>query len=706
MSEAIDTGGPLRIEVSNSQIDGGQAVSWVDPERVLGCVAFCEPPNAFERFVLPHLESTDVASDDIGNLPPVVSRLIANLKSVHLRLYRENHTLMKDPKWVGLTAAYADESRIYFIKSQTAWIYLVRDGKAFLVGDGDSPPSALDIRSGALGGIEKLQIQVTSMEIREDDLVLLVMGDASQPPDQRAVSNLFRESHDLKRACDGLVNLLGLQAGSAAVVAFRFVTLLSGIENKNMTCSDGENYLGEMNEWAKELIPTETDLVQVVEPTVVSDDINPPPQIVSPLETEPAEVSEPSLPEKAESDSEESELGDPDELVAYMEKRGGVNTTLVWVFVAVALLAAATFVLSGAGWPGLFDKVKSLFTATTEQTSAATDYFLLDVTSEPAGAIVAIDGEKIPGRTPLSNLKIPGGPHHVAMHLGVAGAWADSIDIAAGERKSIHAAFIGSLSISAQDDSNNPRVWLAGQTGKLSLPAQFDSLPTGWYRVFFEDDNIPLWERKVLVRNGICSNVEINNAFSSEKVLLHVEGMTMSDQGRLRPSFGDSVYLNHDFVGLTPIELEIEPGLHGVQVRHGEDTYQEVLRLPAGASRFVTPQFGLRSFPRFVHRAPDQVVLQGPVFLATEIDSEANGMHNPMLHLPDTPHGPQAIPMRQIDTGVFLFVGQVDSTLFRIGEETPYYFSITTLEGQEAVSDLFSCHPVASASELVDTVSN
>ena len=126
--------GPIRIEVATSQIDGGQAVGWVDPDRVTGCVAFCEPNDAFGRFVLPYLGEAQPGQDEIESLPTGVDALIMGLKAAHLRLYRENHSLMKDPKWVRLTSACADESRVYFVKTQRSWIYLLREA--------NPPPSA------------------------------------------------------------------------------------------------------------------------------------------------------------------------------------------------------------------------------------------------------------------------------------------------------------------------------------------------------------------------------------------------------------------------------------------------------------------------------------------------------------------------------------------------------------------------------------
>ena len=119
-----------------------------------------------------------------SNLPVGVAALIGGLKAAHLRLYRENHSLMKEPQWVRVTAACAEENRIYFVKTQASWIYLLRGERAHLLG-GDESLRPVDNRDDALGGPEKLRLQVTSLEVTQDDLVLLVVGDAEEPPDLR-----------------------------------------------------------------------------------------------------------------------------------------------------------------------------------------------------------------------------------------------------------------------------------------------------------------------------------------------------------------------------------------------------------------------------------------------------------------------------------------------------------------------------------------
>jgi len=693
--------GPLRIEVATSQIEGGQAIGWVDPDRVTGCVAFSEPREAFERFVAPHIADEAESEPEAANVPPGVSALIAGLRSAHHRLYRENHSLMKEPKWVTLTGACAEESRIYFVKTRASWVYLLRGGRACRVG-GDDSFSVNDARGDALGGPEKLRLQVTSIEIEPDDQILLVMGDTDDPPDERAIARLFTESRDLKRACDGLVNLLGLQGASASVVAFRYSPLMADAPRAKLDVTEGRQVIGEIREMARELVlAANVDSVEAPEPLEVVPRPSPPAArgVAAPTadsvasEERPAGTVPPSTADPA-----------PAPPPAPRRRRGASVVPII--LIALLLFAFAALLLSGAGWPDLLERVKRSLPLGVGGQNATIVYALVDAESNPAGARLVVDGQELPGRTPVRGLRVRPGRHEVKLVLGVAGVWCDSLDFVAGERQSVSASFVGSLHVDAREMSGNPRVWLEGQVTKRELPADFSDLPAGWYRIYFEDDRMPLWERKVLVRHGEQASVEVNNAFATEQVLLRVEGLRMIEAQGLRPSVGDSVFVDGSFAGLSPLELEIDPGLHGVRVASGNDEYCEVLRLPAGASRFVVPQFGLRERPRFHHVPPGRVAIpKGPVLLAVEIRSERGGLRRPELQLPAISGGPRAIPLIQMDSTADLYVGKVEVAGLVAGQAIAYYFSVTTPEGDQVVSDLYRFVPVDDPAEVAGELS-
>jgi hypothetical protein len=71
----------------------------------------------------------------------------------------------------------------------------------------------------------------------------------------------------------------------------------------------------------------------------------------------------------------------------------------------------------------------------------ATSRASIEVSSLPAGAVVALDG-RVVGRTPLSIPNVPEGTHVIGMELPGFNRWATSVRVSAGER----ARVAGSLS--------------------------------------------------------------------------------------------------------------------------------------------------------------------------------------------------------------------------------------------------------------------
>ncbi len=692
---------PLRIDVATSHIEGGQALGWVDPDRVTGCVAFSEPRDAFERFALSHLQ--DASPDDVpsGSLPSGVAALVAGLKAAHLRLYRENHSLMKEPKWVWVTAACAEEGRIYFVRTQSSWIYLLRAGRAFLIG-GDGDRRSAIVREEALGGHEKLRLQVTSLDVTRDDTVLLVAGDADEPPDLRAVSRLYAESRDLKRACDGLVNLLGLQGPSAGVVAFRFTPLLSGAHPEPLDTAKGEEILGQIAEMAREVVlaaregPLEPPAAEPAPPAPVipAAAATPPPLAPEaprgPRRLDPPQAAEPT-PRPPAPELEAAALRHRTVQAAAARARRARRTAVVPFVVLIVLLGLLAIVLlGGAAWPDLLERARGIFERVRGGGAPTQTYGLVDFISDPPGATVMVDGERLAGATPLVQVRLPRGRHTVTMRLGVAGAAAESFEVDHERHTKLHASFIGALEVRARDGRGHPQAWLAGQSSRQALPARFDGLAAGWHRVFFEDERFALWERKVLVRGGEVTGLEINNAFDARNVLVQVESLHMSSARGLEPVAGaDSVFVDRGFIGLAPVELEVAPGLHGVRVAAAGESYCEILDLPAGSSHFITPQFGLQARPSFQHRPPALAGRNEPLVLAVTIRGAGGDVRQPQVLVPRGFDHPLRLPLIKDPSVEDLYTATLAPGQQASGPAIAYYFSVLTPEGEEAVSELF-----------------
>ncbi len=221
--------GPVRIELATSELEGGRYRAWADPTRVLTVVAVSTPEDTFAKMVEPRLRELELADDgeaDPGGAPPALHGLLGKLREAHARLWRENGSLMREARDVEVSCALAEEDRVYFVKGAPAWVCLLRNGQAHPVG---GPPDQGQAAGAALGRSERLGLEVTSLAVRPGDTVVVFACESDLPPDLRAVENLFQRTPDLKRACDGLVNLLGLQAQGACAVALRFVPVTAGL---------------------------------------------------------------------------------------------------------------------------------------------------------------------------------------------------------------------------------------------------------------------------------------------------------------------------------------------------------------------------------------------------------------------------------------------------------------------------------------------
>jgi len=231
-------------------------------------------------------------------------------------------------------------------------------------------------------------------------------------------------------------------------------------------------------------------------------------------------------------------------------------------------------------------------------------------------------------------------------------------------------------------------VWTPGRD-KVSTPARIDSLPVGWNRVFYEDERLPMWDRNVLVRAGETARVVVPNDFASDQGLVRISAMVFRQGDGLVDAVGDSVWVDGSFVGLTPMEKGLSPGLHSVRVgsaAHGQ--YSEVLEVRAGATRHVQGRLSSSPRPVIVHNAPGRVWIRGPVLLSAEISGGA-GSVRPTLHLPELPSGLRQIPMTPVDQGAGVYVGVVEPEALPAGRTVSYYFTIQGSNGETVWSDLF-----------------
>ncbi|MCC7143783.1 MAG: PEGA domain-containing protein [Candidatus Eisenbacteria bacterium] len=806
---------PVRIEVGTSEIEGGQCRAWADPSLVVAAVAMSYPEDTFTRQIEPRLADLDQAlsSTEMGELPPVLSGLLTRLKEAHVRLYQDNRSLRREPSWVELACAVAEEDRVYFVRTSPAWICLIRDGKAMPAERGLEEATH---PRGGLGSSEKLRLEVTSLDIEPGDIVLILASESNAPPDLRAIARLFVQTLDLKRACDGVVNLLGLQSQGASAVAVRFVPVVARRGGENAlaglidfggaaptptaaataapasaeiapsAAASGPEFPKPLDAWAREggsasaqaapaapleppapaSPPPATNITPIRPETVAHadpgaaleagegdlDDWNfpweaPKPPIQASAPASPA-ASAPSAPGTRAPELVPSALAaagastaptaptpvavapapiDPTTQSASAGHAAGSADTPP---PAVHTSPEAAFAHSSA-WPSVVDpEDNELLTSVPRRPTLADRRAALQVPilisiviglitlillllaavpalkkrmsggmkgagssqlwieSSPAAHKVWIDGVEVADGTPARLEGLRGGKHQVRLDLGICGSWETEVKLAGNRPVRLAPKVRGAVAVVAADPSRAGSVWIQGKQ-KLTLPARLDSLPVGWVRLFYEDEQVALWDRQVLVRADQVAQVVIPNQLVGENGLMRVEALAYREGDGLRESEGDSVFVDHAFVGVTPLDRTLEPGLHSVRVVSEGREYVDLVDLRPGGLRYVAAQFGLGGRPRLAHVAPGRAVVSGPVPLLVQVRAGDLGrVSMPTLHFPDLEPGQREVPLSEVEGEPGTFAGLADPRL-RPGQPLRYYFSVTA--GEQVVhSDLYS----------------
>jgi hypothetical protein len=700
MTEEQTSYRPVRIELATSEIEGGSCRTWADPAQVLAVVARSQPEDAFARFVEPRLQNLaggageavaggdgdSMSPSDASRLPAVVQALVRQVQLIHTRLFRENHSLMKTPCQVELTCALAHEDRVYFIRSAPSWVGILRQGQAY------SASSGVADRESAftpLGRTESLSLEVTSLAVQPGDTVVMLIAETDTAPDLHAVRNLFTQTPDLKRACDGLVNLQGLISPSAGAVALRFVSVESGME-RGWRENPLEGLADEAN-WRQPLPMPSSLNEEVISSSSSSTSSSAPTASSFADRIESAEDG--SLPDEDRSDPAdrlpglasaltEEEPGRFDE--PNVRRRVGILwPALTGLAGVVLLLLVALPKMTGQTGDGrsLLERLRP--------GGVVAAVGSIEVDPVPPARAVLLDGQPSAEATPARVEAVSAGRHRIGLDLGPCGIWETEVDVPAGGAVALSPHLTGSVEVVTSKSSAEGIVWLEGRE-KVPVPTTLDSLPVGWTRLFFEDDRVPMWDRLVLVRVGETARVTMPSSRSTVQGVVRVEALHLAPHLGLVDSEGDSVWMDGHPVGVVPLEAILEPGLHSVRVGSSDDSYTEVLEVRAGSMRHVVAQLGRGLAPALRHLAPGRVMVRGPLLLSLEVLGGENGSGlQPTLHLPELPPGSRDIPLSPVDEKAGTYIGVVSPENLPVGRPIAYYFTVGSPSGETIWSDVY-----------------
>lgn len=704
---------PMRIEMATSETEGAETITWIDPAQVVGAIARSQPRETFGRFVEPRLaelaagrrEGTSEPRD--GGLPERVATVLERLRQVHGRLYRENRSPLRDPRSVRLAATMVEGDRVYFVKAIRCWVFRVREGVAVRIGgedEGASNPGA-----AALGMTGRLSLAVTSIPYEPSDVIVLLAAEGGDPPDPRAVASVLEQTQDLKRACDGLVNLFGLDAGGAGAIALRFVPILAArpqeadaavffedlsrelaTDNQSAAGAASSPPFGEeialpafLEEIGTAVPPGDSGGASVERrPLEAAPEAALAPMAAPPPPQEPAGQSAfvgaadgASRPEAAERSPSPQPWAPSDARPASTTRRVGRGTLAVIGGVIVVLLGIA-------GIPRGIHLLRG---------SVATgDLGVLRLDSVPPARAVFVDGVDQGTGTPAILEGVAPGVHRIRFDLGPYGAVEQMARLRKGETVEVRARGVGSLDVGLAEVRPDSRVWLRGRA-QTPAPCRVDTLTAGWHEIFYEDDRIALWQRPVLIRAGETTRLRIPNAFATDRAHLRIESWSYEEGEGLRETEGSEVTIDGETAGVTPLDTDVTPGLHGIRIDGATgQTWTEVCDFKAGSSRVIAPRFGMGQWPEIRHREPGRVLRRGPILLTVEIVTEGGvPARNPRLQIPSLGAGARDLPLSPVDVTLGTYVSAVDPETLPVGKPVAYYFTVQTPGGETICSELY-----------------
>lgn len=689
---------PLRIELATSELEGGEYLSWADPEQVLACVAQVRPRGAFARFLEPRLADLEsplggggIGAAGSGELPSRLKALLQRVRQAHGRLYRERASEEGAAVTLRPIFGLVEDRRVYFVRAIPSWVFRLRGAGCELITPGGETEEA----PGGLGSSEKLSLSVTSLDVEPDDVIVFLASNAAHAPDPRAVAQAFGQHQDLKRACDGIVNLFAFHSTGVGAVALRFVPI--GTPGAQGAPHIGESLLLDLE---RELASA-GDRVQAV--TAAQDRAQggdaagaappevPLPDLLNTLEPAGAPTSTHPAPRELPSPVPQEVASEAPRGASSPSRRGEVRRWLRKPWLSIVCIGAVAALATTAALPRWIP------------VAFGGGRGAVRIESDPPAQRVLLDGADMETGTPALLPGVKAGSHRVELDYGPFGREGLNIRVRPGKETLVTHVARGGIDLTVTAPRPDAMAW-TGSHERAAPPCRFDSLPIGWQTIAYEDGRLPFWQRQVLVRAGEVARVRVNNSFAQDRALLRVESWAMHAGSGLRESTGDSVLVDGRLVGSSPWEGEVAPGLHGVRVsRRGADPWTEIVDLQAGASNVVASRFGAGARPRILHQPPGRLVLRDPVPLTARfVAQDGSPPRNPRIHFPLLDAGVRDMPLAPVSSDPGNYVALIPAASIPLLRPTPYYFTVQTDDGATLSSELFQLEAVTHHAESMD----
>jgi hypothetical protein len=372
------------------------------------------------------------------------------------------------------------------------------------------------------------------------------------------------------------------------------------------------------------------------------------------------------------------------------EERPWYEPLALWGGGALAIIALALLVK--AILPGILGPTTP--TAGNEPggkppVATATQGTTMEILSEPPGALVRLNGEPLPGRTPMSAIAVDPGIHRVELDWGAGGTWSDTVEVAAGARLTLHPAIYGSIAFRASEANRVLDVYVDGAYAGTT-PLALDRVTVGRHLIRFGGPGLTMTAQEVDVLRDVHVELVGNAGPLPAPGKLTVKSAILGDEG-FQPGKSDPIWIDGAARGATPFTANLQPGMHSVRVvRRDFPAQVTVIEVKPGNEHFVTAEFGARSGEPLRFTPPDNLSRSQPTPLTISLPGDAADAEHSVWLYAAAPGGSfQARAMTRLAEDARAYAALVpDEVLKNASRQIRVYFKATAPGGHEIYSEI------------------
>jgi hypothetical protein len=371
------------------------------------------------------------------------------------------------------------------------------------------------------------------------------------------------------------------------------------------------------------------------------------------------------------------------------EERPWYEPLALWGGGALAIIALALLVK--AILPGILGQAPAPAgeRGAAKAPIAAVSGTTLDIVSEPPGAAVRLNGEPLPGRTPMSAIAVDPGIHRVELDWGPGGSWSDTVEVAAGGHLTLHPAIYGSIAFRSSAPDRVLDVYVDGAYAGTT-PVSLDRVTVGRHLIRFGGPGLTMTAQEVDVLRDVHVELVGNAGPVPAPGKLTVTSAILGDEG-FQPGKSDPIWIDGVARGATPFTLSLPPGMHSVRVvRRDFPAQVSVIEVKPGNEHFVTAEFGARSGEPLRFTPPEELSRSQPTPLTISLPGDAADVEYSVWLYAAVPGGSfQARAMTRLAEDARAYAALVpDEVLRSAARQIRVYFKATAPGGHEIYSEI------------------